>query len=42
MRNMMCMENSLELRSVDVLRILMSFHEGIPPVGYRSRKLMRG
>jgi hypothetical protein len=40
--NMMCMESSSELWSVDALRFLMGFHVSIPPVGCRTRNLVRG
>jgi hypothetical protein len=40
--NMMCMESSSELRLVDALGFLMAFHVSIPPVGCRTRKLVRG
>jgi hypothetical protein len=39
---MMCMESSSELWPVDALKFLMGFHISIPPVGYRTRKLVRG
>jgi hypothetical protein len=38
----MCMESGSELRLVDALRFLMDFHISIPPVGCRTRKLVRG
>jgi hypothetical protein len=40
--NMMCLESSFEFRPVDALGFLMGFHVGIPLVGYRTRKLVRG
>jgi hypothetical protein len=40
--NMMCMESSSGLRSVDALRFFMGFDVSIPPVGCRTRKLVRG
>jgi hypothetical protein len=40
--NMMCTESSSELRLVDILRILMSFHISIPLVGCRTIELVRG
>jgi hypothetical protein len=40
--NMMCMESSSEFRPVDAFRFLMGFHVSIPPVGCRTRKLVRG
>jgi hypothetical protein len=39
---MMCMESGSKLWSVDALRFLMGFHVSIPPVGCRTRKLVRG
>jgi hypothetical protein len=39
--NMMCTESSLEFRPVDALGFLMGFHVSIPPVGCRTRELMR-
>jgi hypothetical protein len=39
---MMCMESSSKLWPVDALKFLMGFHISIPPVGYRTRKLVRG
>jgi hypothetical protein len=36
------MESSSELRAVDALRFLMGFHICIPPVGYKTGKLVRG
>jgi hypothetical protein len=40
--NMMCMESSSEFRPVDAFGFLMGFHVSIPPVGCRTRKLVRG
>jgi hypothetical protein len=40
--NMMCTESGSELRPVDALKFLMRFHEKIPLVGCRTRKLVRG
>jgi hypothetical protein len=40
--NMMCMESSSILWSVDALRFLMGFHVSTPPIGCRTRKLVRG
>jgi hypothetical protein len=40
--NMMCMESSSELWSIDALGFLMGFQVSMPPVGYRTRKLVRG
>jgi hypothetical protein len=40
--SMMCTENNSELQSVDAPRFLMGFHISIPPVGCRTRKLVRG
>jgi hypothetical protein len=40
--NMMCTKRSSELRPVDALRFLMGFHVSIPPIGCRTRKLVRG
>jgi hypothetical protein len=40
--NMMCMESSSEFWLVDALGFLMSFHISIPPVGYRTKELVRG
>jgi hypothetical protein len=40
--NMMCMVSSSKLRPVDALGFLMGFHVSIPPVGCRTRKLLRG
>jgi hypothetical protein len=39
---MMYTESSSELRPVDALGILMGFYVSIPPIGYRTRKLVRG
>jgi hypothetical protein len=39
---MMCTESSFELRPVDTLGFLMDFHVSIPPVGCRTRKLVKG
>jgi hypothetical protein len=40
--NIMYMKSSSELWSVDALGFLMGFHISIPPVGCRTRKLVRG
>jgi hypothetical protein len=40
--NMMFMKSSSKLRLVDALGILMGFHVSIPPVGWRTKKLVRG
>jgi hypothetical protein len=40
--NMMYIESGSELRPVDALRFLMGFNICIPPVGCRTRKLVRG
>jgi hypothetical protein len=40
--NMMFMESSSKLQSVDALKFPMGFHVRIPPVSYRTRKLVRG
>jgi hypothetical protein len=40
--NMMCMKISSKFRPVDALGFLMGFHASIPPVGCRTRKLVRG
>jgi hypothetical protein len=40
--NMMRMESNSEFRPVDAFGFLMGFHIGIPPVGCRTRKLVRG
>jgi hypothetical protein len=39
---MMCTESGSKLWPIDALRFLMSFHISIPPVGCRTRKLVRG
>jgi hypothetical protein len=39
---MVCTERSSKLWLVDALRFLMGIHVCIPPVGCRTRKLMRG
>jgi hypothetical protein len=39
--NMMCTESSSEFWLVDALRILMGFHISIPPLGCRTRNLVR-
>jgi hypothetical protein len=39
--NMMCMKSSSEFWPVDALRLLMGFHISIPPVGCRTRELVR-
>jgi hypothetical protein len=36
------MESGSELWPVDALRYLKGFHASIPPVGYRTRNLVRG
>jgi hypothetical protein len=38
----MCTQSSSEFRPVHALGFLMSFHVSIPPVGYRTRELVRG
>jgi hypothetical protein len=40
--NMMCTKSSSEFWSVDALEFLMGFHVSIPPIGCRTRKLVRG
>jgi hypothetical protein len=40
--NMMCTKSSFEFWLVDALGFLMDFHINIPPVGCRTRKLVRG
>jgi hypothetical protein len=40
--NMMCTESSSKFQPVDALGFLMGFHVSIPPVGCRTRKLVRG
>jgi hypothetical protein len=40
--NMMCMESSSGPRSVDALGVFMGFDVSIPPIGCRTRKLVRG
>jgi hypothetical protein len=40
--NMMCTESSPEFRLVEALGLLVGFHISIPPVGYRTRELVRG
>jgi hypothetical protein len=40
--NMMCTESSFKLWPVNALGFLMGFHISIPPVGCRTRKLLRG
>jgi hypothetical protein len=40
--NMMCTKSSSELWPVDALELLMDFHISIPPVGYRTKELVRG
>jgi hypothetical protein len=40
--NMMCTESISKLQLVDALGFLMGFHVSIPPVGCRTRKLVRG
>jgi hypothetical protein len=42
MGNMMCMKSRSEFWPVDALGFLMGFHVSIPPVGCRTRKLVRG
>jgi hypothetical protein len=39
--NMMCMESSSKLWPVDALGLLVVFHIGIRPIGYRTIKLVR-
>jgi hypothetical protein len=38
---MVCTKSSSELWPVDALGFLMGFHVSIPPVGYRTRELVR-
>jgi hypothetical protein len=38
----MCTESNSKHRPVDALRFLMGFHVSIPPVGCRTKKLVRG
>jgi hypothetical protein len=38
----MCTESSSGFGPVDALGFLMAFHISIPPVDYRTRKLVRG
>jgi hypothetical protein len=40
--NMMCTESSSKFRPFDALGFLMGFHISIPPVGCRTRELVRG
>jgi hypothetical protein len=40
--SMICMESSSESQPVDAVGFLMGFHVSIPPVGCRTRKLVRG
>jgi hypothetical protein len=40
--NMMCTKSGCELQSVDALGFLMGFHVSIPPVGCKTRKLVKG
>jgi hypothetical protein len=40
--NTMCIEISPEFRPVDALGLLMGFHIGIPPIGCRTREMVRG
>jgi hypothetical protein len=40
--NMMCTESSSEFWLADALEFLVGFHVSIPPVGCRTRKLVRG
>jgi hypothetical protein len=40
--NMMCMKSNSEFRPVDAFGFLMGFYVSIPPVGCRTRKLVRG
>jgi hypothetical protein len=39
---MMCIESGSKLQPVVALRFLMGFHISIAPVGYKTRKLVRG
>jgi hypothetical protein len=39
---MMCTKSSSEFWPVDTLGFVMGFHLSIPPVGYRTRELVRG
>jgi hypothetical protein len=39
---MMCTESISELRPVDAFGFLMGLHISIPPIGGRTRKLVRG
>jgi hypothetical protein len=39
--NMMCMESGSEVQPVDAPGFLKGFHVSIPPVGSRTRKLVR-
>jgi hypothetical protein len=41
LENMMCMEGSSEFQAIDALGFLMGFHVSIPPVSYRTGKLVR-
>jgi hypothetical protein len=38
----MCTESNSEFPLVDALESLMGFHISIPPVGCRTRELVRG
>jgi hypothetical protein len=40
--NMMCTESNSEFWLVDALGLLVGFHVSIPPVGGRTRELVRG
>jgi hypothetical protein len=40
--NMMRMESGSEVQPVDAPGFLKGFHVSIPPVGSRTRKLVRG
>jgi hypothetical protein len=42
LENMMCMESSSKLQSVDALGFLKGFHISISPVGCMIKKLVRG
>jgi hypothetical protein len=38
----MCTESNSKFKLVDALGFLMGFHIRIPPIGCRTRKLVRG
>jgi hypothetical protein len=42
MGNMMCMESSSEFWPIDALGLLVGFHVSIPPVGCRTKEMVRG